>query len=199
MGFVEVIRNLGELGILCWTAHDTDVIATEDLLTGCQWEIVARINKALGEHGVKCSVVTCEAFFHPVFVASATAEASEVRQHAARRLENSLDIGHELGAEFAGDWSGTLSYVVQGAIDETDTLRWFADGLNATCPRDVQLARQRGHPTLKHCLEAKPFDPLAQIMLASGDAMLAFISSRLPDHPDMVGLNPEYLHELVWR
>jgi xylose isomerase len=28
--------------------------------------------------------------------------------------------------------------------------------------------------------------------------MLAFISSGLLKHPDMVGLNPEYLHELMW-
>ena len=28
--------------------------------------------------------------------------------------------------------------------------------------------------------------------------MLAFISSGLLKHPEMVGLNPEYLHELMW-
>jgi xylose isomerase len=28
--------------------------------------------------------------------------------------------------------------------------------------------------------------------------MLAFISSGLLTHPEMVGLNPEYLHELMW-
>src|SRR5438045_9552466 len=28
--------------------------------------------------------------------------------------------------------------------------------------------------------------------------MLAFISSCLLSHPAMVGLNPEYLHELMW-
>ena len=28
--------------------------------------------------------------------------------------------------------------------------------------------------------------------------MLAFIASGLLTHPEMVGLNPEYLHELMW-
>ena len=28
--------------------------------------------------------------------------------------------------------------------------------------------------------------------------MLGFISSGLLKHPEMVGLNPEYLHELMW-
>jgi xylose isomerase len=51
---------------------------------------------------------------------------------------------------------------------------------------------------MKHCLEAKPFEPMSQIILPSSDAMLAFISSGLLSHPEMVGLNPEYLHELMW-
>ena len=88
--------------------------------------------------------------------------------------------------------------MVQGAIDETDTLQWFADGLNAACARDIEVAASKDRPPLKHCLEAKPFEPQAQIILPSSDAMLAFISSGLLDHPDMVGLNPEYLHELMW-
>ena len=46
VGFEEVIRNLGELGIPFWTTHDTDVVATDDLLTDRRWEIVARITKA---------------------------------------------------------------------------------------------------------------------------------------------------------
>jgi hypothetical protein len=56
-----------------------------------------------------------------------------------------------------------------------------------------------GRPTLKHCLEAKPFEPQAEILLPTSDAMLGFISSGLLTHPEMVGLNPEYLHELMWR
>jgi xylose isomerase len=51
---------------------------------------------------------------------------------------------------------------------------------------------------LKHCLEAKPFEPQAEILLPTSDAMLAFIGSGLLTHPEMVGLNPEYLHELMW-
>lgn len=198
VGFEEVIRNLGEIGIPYWTTHDSDVIDTDDLLTDRQWDIVRRINLALVANGVRCSMVTCETFFHPVFAASAAAEAPEVRDYASRRLRNTVDIGHELGARFAVYWPGTLGYMVQGAIDETETLRWFADGLNAACARDIEVAARKERPTLMHCLEAKPFEPQAQIILPSSDAMLAFISSGLLDHPEMVGLNPEYLHELMW-
>ena len=198
VGFEEVIRNLGEIGVPCWATHDSDVIPADDLLTDRQWEIVERIRKALDDHGVRCSMVTCETFFHPVFAASAAAEAPEVRRYGARRLQNTVDIGHALGAGYAVYWPGTLGYMIQGAIEETETLRWFADGLNAACERDIETAREKGRPTLKHCLEAKPFEPQAQIILPSSDAMLAFISSGLLNHPEMVGLNPEYLHELMW-
>jgi xylose isomerase len=76
--------------------------------------------------------------------------------------------------------------------------RWFADGLNAACERDIEVAAKKGRATLKHCLEAKPFEPQAQIILPTSDAMMAFIGSGVLTHPEMVGLNPEYLHELMW-
>ena len=198
VSFEEVIRHLGELGIPCWTTHDSDVIPTATLLTEGQWEIVERIRNALSESDVRCSMVTCETFHHPVWAASAAAEAPEVRQYAARRLQNMVEIGHRLGAQFVVYWPGTLGYMTQGAIDETQTLRWFADGLNAACEKDIELAEANGRSTMKHCLEAKPFEPMSQIILPSSDAMLAFISSGLLSHPEMVGLNPEYLHELMW-
>jgi xylose isomerase len=47
-------------------------------------------------------------------------------------------------------------------------------------------------------MEAKPFEPQGEILLPTSDAMLAFIHSGLVAYPDMVGLNPEYLHELMW-
>jgi xylose isomerase len=91
-----------------------------------------------------------------------------------------------------------LGYYVQGAIDETQTLRWYAEALNAACEHDIAVAGKKGRPPLKHCLEAKPFEPQAEILLPTSDAMLAFIASGLLTHPEMVGLNPEYLHELMW-
>ena len=202
----EVIRHLAEIGIAYWTTHDTDVISTEDLMTDRQAEIVDEIKKSLRQHGVRCSMVTCETFFHPVWAAGPAAEAPEVRAYAAARVENVVEIGHALGAQFLVYWPGTLGYLLQGAIDETQTLRWYADAINAAWERDIALAgrkRQKSRNgkragTLRHCLEAKPFEPQAEIILPTTDAMLAFINSGLLKHPDMVGVNPEYLHELMW-
>jgi xylose isomerase len=198
IGFEDVIRKYAEIGIGYWATHDTDVIPTEAIGKGRQHEIVARIRRALDENGLKCSMVTTETFHHAVWAASPAAEAPEVREYANFRVRNTVEIGHELGASFAVYWPGSLGYYVQGAIEETQTLRWYADALNAACERDIEVARQKGRPTLKHCLEAKPFEPQAEILLPTSDAMMAFISSGLLTHPEMVGLNPEYLHELMW-
>ncbi len=198
IGFEEVIRKYAEIGIGWWSTHDTDIIPTEALGTDRQREIVERIKRALAENGLQCSMVTTETFYHAVWAASPAAESPEVREYAKFRVRNTVDFGHELGAGFAVYWPGSLGYYVQGAIDETETLRWYADALNAACERDIEAAKKKGRPTLKHCLEAKPFEPQAEILLPTSDAMLAFIASGLLTHPEMVGLNPEYLHELMW-
>ena len=198
IGFEEVIRKLSGIGIGYWSTHDTDVIPTEALGKPGQAEIVERVKKALAENGVQCSMVTAETFHHAVWAAGPAAEAPAVREYAKFRVSNTVDLGHELGAKFAVYWPGALGYSVQGAIEETQTLRWYAEAINAACDRDIEVARAKSRGTLKHCLEAKPFEPQAEILLPTSDAMLAFISSGLLTHPEMVGLNPEYLHELMW-
>ena len=198
IAFEEIIRKFGEIGIGYWTTHDSDVIPTSAMGTDRQAEIVGRIQKSLTQNGVKCSMVTTETFHHAVWAASPAAESPAVREYANFRVCNTVSMGHELGASFAVYWPGSLGYYVQGAIDETQTLRWYADALNAACEHDIAVAAKKGRPTLKHCLEAKPFEPQAEILLPTSDAMLAFIASGLLTHPEMVGLNPEYLHELMW-
>jgi xylose isomerase len=198
VSFEKVIEEYSRIGIGYWCTHDTDVIPTRDLFTPRQEEILEQIKKSLVRHGLKCSMVTTETFHHAVFAASPAAESSDVREYARRRLENTVAIGHELGAQFCVYWPGSLGYYVQGAIDETQTLRWYAEGINAACEADLQIAKKYNRPPLKHCLEAKPFEPQAEILLPTSDAMLALIFSGLIKHPEMVGLNPEYLHELMW-
>jgi xylose isomerase len=198
VSYSEVMSHYAEIGIGYWTTHDTDVIATEDLMSERQPKIVADIKKTLSKHGLKCSMVTTETFFHPVWATSSASESPEVRSYAAARLENTVAIGHELGAQFVVYWPGTLGYLTQGSVDEVQTLRWFAEGINAACLKDIALASEKKTSTMRHCLEAKPFEPQGEIILPTSDAMLAFIGSGLLKHPEMVGLNPEYLHELMW-
>ena len=198
VGFERVIEEYAKIGIGHWCSHDTDVIPTNDLFTDRQDAIVSRIEASLKKEGLECSMVTTETFHHAVFAGGPAAESEAVRNYAASRLRNTVRIGHTLGAKFAVYWPGSLGYYVQGAVEETQTLKWYAEGLNAACDEDIKVAAEKGRPTLKHCMEAKPFEPQAEILLPTSDAMLAFISSGLLTHPEMVGLNPEYLHELMW-
>ncbi len=119
VGFEEVIREFAKIGIGYWTTHDTDVIAYDDLGKDGQHKTVARIKKELADHGLKCSMVTTETFHHAVFASSPASESPEIRKYAAWRVCNTVDIGHELGAEFAVYWPGSLGYQIQGAVEET--------------------------------------------------------------------------------
>lgn len=194
----EVIDRLAEIGIGWWATHDTDIIPTSELMTEKQDEILENIGQALKTHGVKCSMVTGETFYHPVWAASPAGEQPEVRAYAQQRLENVVEIAHRLGAQFIVYWPGTLGYQFQGVIDETQMLRRFAEALNAACEKDLAITRATNTTPMRHCLEAKPFEPQAELILPTTDAMLAFITSGLLKHPEMVGVNPEYLHELMW-
>ena len=194
----DVIRHFAEIGIGWWTTHDTDVISASQLMTEEQDKILDGIASSLKQHGVQCSMVTGETFFSPVWAASPAGEQPEVRAYAAQRLENVVGIGHRLGAQFVVYWPGTLGYQIQGAVDETVMLKRYADLINAACEKDLSLAQSSRTSTLRHCLEAKPFEPQAELLLPTTDAMLGFIHSGLLTHPEMVGVNTEYLHELMW-
>lgn len=195
---VAVIERLAEIGIAWWATHDSDIIPTKDLGTERQNEILNAISSALRKHGVKCSMVTGNTFFDPVWAASPASEQAEIRACACERLENVVAIAHNLGAQFIVYWPGTLGYQLQGIVDETRMLKWYAEEINAACEKDLALSRATGRSPMRHCLEAKPFEPQAEIILPTTDAMLTFINSGLLKHPEMVGLNPEYLHELMW-
>src|SRR5215470_3767584 len=69
IGFEDIIRHFNEIGIGYWTTHDTDVIPTDQLGRPGQAEILGRIQKALSEYNVKCSMVTSETFHHAVWAA----------------------------------------------------------------------------------------------------------------------------------
>jgi xylose isomerase len=69
-------------------------------MTGKQDDILDSIAGSLKECGVQCSMVTGETFFNPVWAGSPAGEQPEVRAYAARRLQNVVQIGHRLGAQF---------------------------------------------------------------------------------------------------
>ena len=142
VGFEEVIDEYAKIGIGYWATHDTDVIPYSGARQGRAGRSSDRIRASLKKNGLKCSMVTTETFHHAVWAASPAAESPEVREYAAFRVTNTVKIGHELGAQFAVYWPGSLGYYMQGAVEETETLRWYAEGLNAACEADIELAKE---------------------------------------------------------
>ncbi len=132
-----------QIGIGYWCTHDSDVIPTEQLGSERQSEIIAQIRKTLEEHGVQLLDGHHRDLLPRVFSAGPAPESPEVRDYVAFRVWNNVDIGHEFGAQFAVYWPGSLGYFTQGAIDEMQTLRWYADALNAACERDIEVAKRR--------------------------------------------------------
>ena len=169
--------------------HDTDVIPTEALGKDQQGEIVGRIRKALKSNGLQCSMVTTETFYHAVWAASPAAESPEVRDYAAFRVRNTVEIGHELGAQVRGLLAG-IARLLRAGRDRRDADAALVCRMRSMPPASTisRWRKRKGRPTLKHCLEAKPFEPQAEILLPTSDAMLAFIASGLLTHPEMVGL-----------
>src|SRR5215470_6528113 len=53
IGFEEVIREFGKIGIGYWCTHDSDVIPTPLLGSAQQAEILSKIHSTLETHGVK--------------------------------------------------------------------------------------------------------------------------------------------------
>ena len=86
-------------------------------------------------------MVTTETFHHACS-RQPRRRIPQVREYAAFRLRNTVRIGHELEAQFAVYWPGSLGYYVQGAVEETQTLRWYAEGLNAACDEDIEVAKK---------------------------------------------------------
>src|ERR1700722_3440091 len=81
LGFEEVIRHYGEIGIGRWCTHDTDIIRVDALGTPQQAEILAGMQAALNKYGVRCSMVTAETFHHAVWAAGPAAESPHVREY----------------------------------------------------------------------------------------------------------------------
>jgi xylose isomerase len=152
----EVIRHFSEIGIGCWTSHDTDIIPPSQLMTEKQDEILDGIAESLKQYGVQCSMVTGETFFSAVWAGSPAGEQPEVRAYAAHRLENVVDIGLKMGARFIVYWPGTLEYQFQGIVDETVMLKRYADLINAACEKDLSASQRLGASTMRTALRQSP-------------------------------------------
>lgn len=187
---VDFVGRLGELGGWGVSFHDDDLIpfgtpaAERDAL-------IARFRRALDDSGVVVSMATTNLFSHAVFKDGAfTSNEPKVRRFAIQKVMRNLDLAAELGAPVYVFWGGREGVDSHAAKDPVAALDRFREALDFLCG----YVRDQGYG-IRFALEPKPNEPRADIFLPTIGHALSFI--RTLEHPDMVGLNPEFAHETM--
>ena len=99
-----------------------------------------------------------------------------------------IDLGAEMGAKVFVFWGGREGVEVEASKNPITAIQRNREAMNFLC----EYVKDQGYD-LKFALEAKPNEPRGDIYFATTGHMLAFIETL--DHPEMVGVNPEFAHE----
>lgn len=187
---VEIVTMLGEVGAWGVNLHDNDLVPI-DATSGERDQIVREFSKACKENGIVVPMATVNLFFHPVFRDGAlTANDPEVRAYALQKTMRAMDLGAELGAKVFVLWGGREGVETDACRRADEAVKRLREAVNYLC--EYSLDRGYGY---KFALEAKPNEPRADIYMATTGHYLGFIPTL--DHPEMVGVNPEFAHETM--
>ena len=185
---VEVVHVLAEVGAYGVNFHDNDLVPI-DATPAERDRIVRDFKRALEDTGLVVPMATTNLFFDPAFKDGAfTANDARVRAYALQKTMRAIELGVELGAKVYVFWGGREGTETDAGKDPIESLKRFREAINflADYVRDQRY-------DLRFALEAKPNEPRGDLYLPTTAAMLAFIGTL--DHPEMVGVNPEFAHE----
>ncbi len=187
----EIVRLLGDVGgVYGVNFHDNDLIpidATKDESD----QIKRDFRKALEETGLRVPMATTSLFTDPIFKDGAfTSNDPSVRAYALQKTMRGMELGKEFGAETYVFWGGREGVESDATKNPADALKRMRDCMNFLC--EYNIDQGFGY---KFAFEAKPNEPRGDLYLSTTGAMLAFIETL--DHPDMVGVNPEFAHETM--
>lgn len=187
---VETVHKLAELGAAGVNLHDEDLVPFGSSPSE-QRQIVSRFRGALDESGIRVTMATTNLFSQPIFKDGAfTANDPGVRRFALRKTLDAIDLGVELGAETYVFWGGREGSEVLAAKPPRDAFERYREALDFICA----YVRDQGYQ-LRLALEPKPNEPRGDSFVATVGHALALID-RL-EHPEIVGLNPEFAHETM--
>ncbi len=185
---VEIVHLLAEVGAYGVNFHDNDLIPI-DATPAERNRIVRDFKAALEETGLVVPMATTNLFYDPAFRDGAfTANDPAVRAYALQKTMRAIDLGAELGAKIYVFWGGREGVETDAARNPLDALKHFREAINFL----TEYVRDQSYD-LKFALEPKPNEPRGDIYLSTVGAMLGFIQTL--DHPEMVGVNPEFAHE----
>lgn len=186
----RIVAKLSELGAYGVNLHDNDLVPFN--ATPQQRDrIVREFKQALADHGMVVPMATTNLFTHPIFRDGAfTASDAAVRAFALQKTMRAIDLGAELGAHTYVFWGGREGTETDSYRDGRDAMKWFREAINYLC----RYVQDQGYD-LRFALEPKPNEPRGDMYLPTVGHALHFISTL--DHPEMVGLNPEFAHETM--
>ena len=185
---VKSVHKLAELGAWGVNFHDNDLVPF-DATPAERDQIVKRFKAALQETGMVVPMATTNLFTHPAFKDGAfTASDATVRAFALHKTMYAIDLGAELGASTYVFWGGREGTETDDYRDGRDAIKHIREAINFLC----EYVRDQGY-NMRFALEPKPNEPRADIYFPTVGHMLHFISTL--DHPEMVGVNPEFAHE----
>jgi xylose isomerase len=184
----EIVALLAEAGAWGVNLHDNDLVPI-DASPAERDSIVKEFQKACREHGLVVPMATVSLFFHPIFRDGAfTANDPEVRAYALQKTMRAMDLGAELGARIFVLWGGREGTETDACRRADEAVKRLREAINFLC--EYSLDKGYGY---KFALEAKPNEPRGDIYMPTTGHYLGLIATL--DHPEMVGVNPEFAHE----
>lgn len=185
-----IVHKLADLGAYGVNFHDNDLVPFN--ATPVERDrIVREFKQALQVTGLIVPMATTNLFTHPVFRDGAfTASDAAVRAFALQKTMRAIDLGAELGAGTYVFWGGREGSETDAYRDPRGAIKYFRDAINYLC----EYAREQGY-NMRFALEPKPNEPRGDLYLPTVGHALHFISTL--DHPEMVGVNPEFAHETM--
>jgi xylose isomerase len=187
---VEIVALLAEVGAWGVNLHDNDLVPI-DATCAERDAIVGEFKRACKEHGLVVPMATVSLFTHPVFRDGAfTASDPEVRAYAVQKTMRAMDLGAELGAKIFVLWGGREGVETDACRPGADAIKHLREAVNYLCKYNID--KKYG---FKIAMEAKPNEPRGDIYMATTGHYLGFIATL--DHPEMVGVNPEFAHETM--
>jgi xylose isomerase len=186
----DIVATLGEIGAWGVNLHDNDLVPI-DATPAERDKIVRDFKKACADSGVVVPMATVNLFYHPIFRDGAfTSNDPEVRAYAVQKTLRAMDLGAELGAKIFVLWGGREGAETDACRRADEAVKRLREAVNYLC--EYSNARGYGY---KFALEAKPNEPRADIYMSTTGHYLGFIPTL--DHPEMVGVNPEFAHETM--
>jgi len=184
----EIVDLLGEVGAWGVNLHDNDLVPI-DAAPAQRDKIVRDFQKACERNKIVVPMATVSLFFHPIFRDGAfTANDPDVRSYAVQKTMRAMDLGAELGAKIFVLWGGREGVETDACRRADIAVKRMREALNYLC--EYNIDKKYGY---KFALEAKPNEPRGDIYFSTTGHYLGLIPTL--DHPDMVGVNPEFAHE----